>query len=138
MQAVLGIDFGKKRIGTAINFSDMAEPLEVVANEFQSAEQPVSLAALQRLREICQERRIEQLVVGVSEQEMAGYSRHFGQILAQETNLPVAFVDETLTSREVAQRLLESGASLQKRQGPIDHFAAALILEAWLDQANLG
>ena len=81
MQAVLGIDFGKKRIGTAINFSDMAEPLEVVANEFQSAEQPVSLAALQRLREICQERRIEQLVVGVSEQEMAGYSRQFVQIV---------------------------------------------------------
>jgi RNase H-fold protein (predicted Holliday junction resolvase) len=47
--------------------------------------------------------------------------------------LPIHLVDETLSSQEVAERLEAAAASLKKRQGPIDHYAAALILEEFLD-----
>ena len=48
-------------------------------------------------------------------------------------SIPIDFTDETLSSNEVEEKLKEKGIKKSTRTGPIDHFAAAIILEQWLE-----
>ncbi len=48
-------------------------------------------------------------------------------------DVPFEFFDETLSSKEVEELLKQKGIKKATRQGQIDHFAAALILEQWLE-----
>jgi putative transcription antitermination factor YqgF len=64
---------------------------------------------------------------------MADQTRDFAQEMEEVISTPFEFFDETLSSVEVAQRLREKGIKQSVRNGPIDHFAAALILEQWLE-----
>lgn len=120
---ILGIDFGLRRIGLAKSEGILAEPLVVVENDEHIFEQ---------IRDIVQNEGIEQLVVGISEGEMADMTREFAQELETFIGLPMDFADETLTSKEVEQKLKERGVKYSTKK-PIDHFAAALILEEWLE-----
>jgi putative holliday junction resolvase len=122
----LGIDYGTKRIGLAISRASLVEPLEVV----EWAGRPLEVV-LAEIIKVCERESIKQLVVGVSEGNMAEQSRNFGKVLSEKTGLPVAFADETLTSQVVEQKV--RSLKKKKRGGVIDHYAAALILEDWLD-----
>lgn len=121
---VLAVDYGRQRIGLAISRGTLAEPLQII----DATQLPIP-----EIAQICVDEGVGQLVVGVSENVMAEESRAFGQQLAAKTDLPVTFVDETLSSKTVAQRLKESNASLRRRQQPIDDLAAAVFLQDWLD-----
>ncbi len=119
----LAIDYGTVRIGVAVSYGSLAEPLEVVPNDER---------ALFRLAELCQRERVELVVVGISEAEMAEKTRAFIVELAKQISLPIVTADETLTSHAVEEKLRFQ--PLKKRQGAIDHYAAAEILQNWLDE----
>ena len=89
--------------------------------------------ALHEIAGICQVEGAVEIVVGVSEQEMADKTAHFAKLLQEMTHLPVCLTDETLSSQTAEQKLREAKAPRQKRSGKIDHFSAALILEEWLE-----
>ena len=133
MENFLGIDYGTKRIGLAFNVLTLAEPLFVVANQISEEKPIVSEESLDKIAQICLEKKINKIVLGLSEAEMAKKIQFFAKIIGEKTNLPVILVDETLSSQEVSRRMLEAGFNLKKRQGPIDHYAAALILEDYLE-----
>lgn len=120
----LAVDYGRQRIGLAISRGTLAEPLTIL----DANQQPLT-----QIAQICVTEGVQRLVVGVSENEMAQESRAFGEQLADATGLPVLYADETLSSKTVAQRLKESGASLHRRQQPIDDLAAAVFLQDWID-----
>lgn len=126
MQNVLAIDFGTKRIGLAISRGTLAEPLVVIENDSDT---------FNKITAIIRDEKITQLVVGISEGEMADLTRDFVQDLEEAVGgeVPIDFADETLSSVEVQERLKEKGIKQSVRSGPIDHFAAALILESWLE-----
>lgn len=128
----LAIDYGTKRIGLAINVASLVEPLLVITHEAKSNEQGVSQEVLTALEAVCRERHIDEIVLGISENEMAAKTTAFAKQLTSFLQLPVQFHDETLSSAEVQARLREAGFNLSRHQGPIDHFAAALILEDFL------
>lgn len=132
-QKVLALDYGTKRIGVATNFGFLAEPLTVILNETDEQHPLLSPAALERLRQLVKEQHTQRLVVGVSEQAMAATSRRFAQQLKESLLLPVDLVDETLTSQAALQKMREAKLKKRKLQGPMDHYAAALILEEWLN-----
>jgi len=69
--------------------------------------------------------------LGISEQAMAKKILEFFEILQSTFNLDVILVDEVLSSYEVEQRLKE--LPKKKRRQAIDHYAAAIILENYLD-----
>lgn len=126
MQHVLAIDYGTKRIGLAISRGTLAEPLVVIENDSDT---------FNKITTLIRDEKIAQLVVGISEGEMADLTRDFVQDLEEATGgeVPIDFADETLSSVEVQERLKEKGIKQSMRSGPIDHFAAALILENWLE-----
>ncbi|OGD61886.1 hypothetical protein A2160_00805 [Candidatus Beckwithbacteria bacterium RBG_13_42_9] len=122
----LGIDFGLHHLGLAINFDKLAEPLTQIS--YQDGEKVV-----EKIASICRYEGIDQIVLGISEGKMADRTRGFGKRLHQTTGKIVNYQDETLTSQEAKEKSLEAGVP-KERRGKINHqTAAALILQAFLD-----
>lgn len=122
---VLGIDYGMQRVGVAITRGSLAEPLVVLGKDD---------ALFEELQKIMVAERVEKVVVGLSEKKMAEAAMEFGQELQRTlpAGIDVEYVDETLSSKEVEQRLRQ--APLSKKRGVIDHYAAAIILERWIEE----
>lgn len=120
----LGIDYGTQRVGTALSFGTLAEPLTILPN---------SAGLLDHLKDIVDKHNIEVMVVGISENEMAEKTAAFIEQLKTKVQIPIEMWDETLTSSTVHQKLSEKSGKKQTYKGPIDHLAAAEILQDWLD-----
>lgn len=128
MKKILAIDFGTKRIGLAVSRYSLAEPLEILDNDENLFES---------LLQILDSEKIELILVGMSENEMAQKTKRFTQKLKKVTLLPIEFADETLSSKNTHQKLATSHMKLKKRQSPIDHYAAAEFLQEWLDEEGV-
>lgn len=141
----LAIDYGVKRIGLAISRANLSEPFKVLKiPQFEDGVQestssfelsPAAMAfVIDELKSIIRVEKVEQLVVGVSEGKMAEASKEFAGKLKQAFELPVHLADETLSSETVSQKLRQIGKrSSSGKQSPIDHYAAAEILETFLE-----
>jgi len=130
---ILGFDFGTKRIGIAIGntLTGTARPLTVLPTRDGAPD-------WEQIGKLVAEWQPGQLVVGLplnmdgSESEMSTCARSFARKLAGRLVLPVAVIDERLSSFEARNALLRTE---QKRGQPaVDALAAALIVEAWLAQ----
>ena len=152
--AVLGIDYGSRRIGLAV--SDPDRIFAFPAGFLLRQDKERDLASLRRLAE---EREVVQIVVGLPihmngrEGPEARAARAFAEDLRQETGRSVDLLDERWTSRE-AERALHGEPPPRKRSaqraaaerssssreasrrraepGDVDAAAAALILRTWL------
>ncbi len=119
---ILAIDFGTVRVGIAVSRATLAEPLTILANDEQ---------LFHNLKKLLVEEETEQIVIGISENKMAELTEQFAVTLKEHTDLPVHFFDETLSSNTVHQKLRMAKKS--KREGNIDHYAAAEFLQEYLD-----
>ncbi|MCX2980046.1 Holliday junction resolvase RuvX [Halieaceae bacterium IMCC14734] len=70
-----------------------------------------------------------------SESELCTRARKFSNRLHGRFDIPVALVDERLSSFDAKQRLREMGHRGDYKASPADAMAAALILETWLNEA---
>lgn len=125
---ILGIDYGRKKIGLAIGDtqSRFAEPFGVIRSE-SSGE------AMGKVVQVVQVEKVEQVVLGISEGEMAKETRDFGKLLQEKLEIPIEFQDETLTTHEAQRLSIESGMKRKKRRAMEDAYSATLILQSYLD-----
>ncbi|SRR5258708_18432878 len=121
---ILAIDYGTRRVGLAISQGTLAEPLMILANY---------PGLIEDLVRIVGEQHAEKIVVGISENEMAEKTKIFVAQLQKVLSLPVEMMDETLSSVTVHQKLAERHKGKKQYSGPIDHYAAAEILQNYLD-----
>jgi putative Holliday junction resolvase len=131
---LVAFDFGLRRIGiaTANRETRTASPLTTVRMD----EEP----PWRELDRVIEDWQPAQLVVGVPEGEgtehVARGAREFAAQLAARYDLPVATVDETLTSAAAESELAEKRRSgyLRRRvgKGGVDRVAACLIAEQWM------
>lgn len=129
---LLGIDYGRVRIGLALGDSDsrLASPLEVLEEKNQAA-------AIRRIREMAKQEGIDRVVVGVPkplqdrtrETDQAKEIRAF-ILLLRAAGLDAVEEDETLSSALAAKQVEEMG-----RRGKRDDLAAASILQTYLDRS---
>lgn len=135
-QTALGFDFGLARIGVAVGeaVTGSARPLCVLPGRDRGIDWP----AIGRL---IAEWRPDALVVGLARHADGGASAvtdaalRFGRQLRGRFNLPVATIDERLSSWEAEQRRLEIPRGRSRRRDPgSDAAAAAVILESWFNQ----
>lgn len=130
---VLGIDHGEARIGLAITdpVGIMAHPLETV--------QVKTTDPIQRMSEIVKQRQVKQIVLGLpirmdgTEGTAAEKVRKFGADLKQHIDLPLHYIDESLTTVAAAEKLHQAGKNAKKQKNIIDQAAAVEILSAWLE-----
>ncbi|PIR61481.1 MAG: Holliday junction resolvase RuvX [Candidatus Pacebacteria bacterium CG_4_10_14_0_8_um_filter_43_12] len=118
---VLAIDFGTVRIGLALSYGTLADPLTIIPNDNQ---------AISYICKLIMDYQVNTVVVGISENEMAKKSQQFVDRLRQVISTPIILTDETLSTKTVRSKLAEQKKS-QKR--PVDHLAAAEFLQEWLD-----
>lgn len=137
----LGVDFGEKRIGMAVSdpTNTLATPLETLVR--RAGKRP----PIQKMAEIGRELDVGQVVVGLpvsldgTEGEWCLEVREMGHKLADRLGVPVAFVDERMTSVRAERAVRSAGLSKTDREqkGRIDAAAAQLILQAWLDNPEV-
>ena len=125
----LGIDYGKVKVGLAVSTSFLAEPFRVVRGN--SLEELVN-----NVTGIVEKFKFDEIVVGVSDGEIAREARIFGKKLGLKTGVEVKFIDETLTTHDAQRLAIESGMKRKKRKHLEDAFAATLILQNYLEGLN--
>ena len=132
--AIIGIDYGARRIGIAVSESGvLATPHSVLANEGDVLEQ---IAALGR------EVDAELFVVGIARRargtEGERRFRDFADQLRQKTCRAVVLWDEALSSVEATQKLRAAGRNRRDAERDLDMHAAAVILQSYLDERGRG
>ena len=134
-QTILGFDFGEKRIGVAVGntVTSKAQALTTLHAE-SNAER---LGAVEKL---VAEWQPASFVIGQPAHadgrphEVAHLAKKFGNRLQEKFRLPVAFVNETLSSTEASRMLAERGIKGLAQKSQIDAVAAQVILQSYLDE----
>lgn len=117
---ILGIDYGRSKIGLAVSEETLATPWKVIrVKNFEDA--------LLKVKKAFEESTADSMVVGVSEGEMGVESLEFAK------KLHAATFDETLTSLDAQVKSREAGISQKKRREMEDAYAAAIMLQNYLD-----
>ncbi|KKQ92074.1 MAG: hypothetical protein UT58_C0038G0004 [Microgenomates group bacterium GW2011_GWC1_39_7b] len=131
---ILGIDYGRAKVGLAIAEGDFAEPWKVIrVKSFEDAIEKVSSA----FAEASADKQVDKVVVGISEGEMGEESKKFAETLHSSLfALPFEFFDETLTSQDAQKLSREAGMSRKKARGMEDAFAASIMLQNYLESGK--
>ena len=132
----MGFDFGTKRIGVAAgqNLTGTAQGIATVSNAGKDG-------PWEEIHGLIDQWQPDILVVGLPldkdriETLLSNTVRDFGAELASRFNLPVDYIDETLTSRAAENLVSEATPSgkriIGKRQELRDQIAAELILSTY-------
>ncbi|HEU4709608.1 MAG TPA: Holliday junction resolvase RuvX [Methylophilaceae bacterium] len=134
---VLAFDFGEKRIGVAIgeHLLGIAHPLTTISTEANDER-------FRLIGDLIAQWNPVQLVVGLplslegEEHEVTRLCRKFANRLNGRFTLPVALVDERLSSAEASQSLRETGITGRKQKPMLDQVAAQHILQSYFDNLN--
>ena len=130
-RTILGFDFGTKRIGIAIGqeVTGTANPLITITAVKHKPD-------WESISKIINEWQPDLFVVGLpvhmdgSEQDMTQSARRFSNQLNGRYQIPVALMDERLSSNEAESILKEQSGFTDKAQ--IDMMSAQLILQSWM------
>lgn len=132
---VLGIDLGSKRIGIAASdrSGTIASPLTVLQRCGSQGGDHRNIA------KIVVEEEVVAIVVGLplnmdgSEGKAAQSARAEVERMATVVGVPVYVHDERLTTVAADRVMMEQNMNAQARRKVVDKWAAAVILQAWLD-----
>ena len=133
MNPILGIDFGRARIGLAISddLQLLAHPLETIPSDKNS---------VKRIAEIVRDRKIDKVVVGVP-RHMSGQigasandALEFAKTLRAHGPCAVETWDERLTTLAAQRALRETGKKTRSTRHIVDQVAAQMILQSYLDR----
>lgn len=134
-KAVLGLDYGSKRIGIAV--SDL---LLTSANTYKTLHRTNIKEDLAEIRRIITEKEVGGIVFGLplllsgEEGERAATVREFADRLDKQVHLPMAFWDERFSSVAMESFLTkEADMSRKRRRENLDASAANFILQGFLD-----
>ncbi len=132
---LLGVDFGDKRTGLAISNDG-----QTIASGIDQ----ISVGGMQKTAEavaaVAKERATVGIVVGLpvnmdgSHGPRAAHAEKFAGILARLVDVPVAMLDERMTTMAASRYLNETDTRGQKRKGVIDTLSAQIILQNALDK----
>ena len=133
MSRVLGLDVGDRRIGVALSDERrlIASPLTVIQSVGWG---PDSREILRLMREhgaeliVCGLPRNMDGSIGFQAEKV----QRFMQVLTEQS-VPVEWMDERLTTVSAERALIEGGMRREDRKKSVDKVAAAVILQAWLD-----
>ena len=136
MTRYLGLDLGSVTCG--VSFSDtgfIARTIETI--RFKPDDYNM---ALDKVLDIVDREKPDVIVLGLplllndDVGPRAQICLEFGEVLEQESGIPVKMQDERFTTAVAESILLEADVSRKKRKQKIDQLAAVQILQTWLDR----
>lgn len=135
MDRILGIDYGRKRVGVAVS-----DPLRIFASALETVH---SAKIIDYLKKYAQEQRIERFVVGypmnlngVPSEVAADVDVFLKQLKKHFPDIPVTLEDERFTSVLAHRAMIDGGMKKMDRRdkAAVDKVSAALILQTYLDR----
>ena len=125
----LAIDWGGRRIGIAVSDSDVvATPHSVIANEGD---------VVAKLARVAEEVGAETIVVGIARRTASRDGEQkfhaLADALRQKTCKKVVLWDESGSTIDAEERLRAAGRRARETKHAIDMYAAAVILQSYLD-----
>ncbi len=128
----MAIDYGTRRIGVAVSESGvLATPHSVIPNEGDVVETLANLA---------RELDASTIVIGIPRRQYGDPREQtfhdLAERLRQKTCKDVVLWDEALTTADASERLRAAGRSRRAAQRDIDMYAAAVILQSYLDDSR--
>ncbi len=133
--AALGLDLGTKRIGVA-----GCDGLGMMATGLTTINRTSFVADIAQLQAWVKEREVEILVVGLPYRldgtfgNQAEKIQKLAQRISQALQLPIEYVNESLTSYEAEEMMKSQGVRVSDNKGMVDRKAAAIILQQWLNE----
>ncbi|HUW07795.1 MAG TPA: Holliday junction resolvase RuvX [Williamwhitmania sp.] len=134
MGRIVGIDYGRKRVGVAIT-----DTLQIVAQGITTVH---SSEIIDYLKDYFSKEDVELVVVGYPRQmnntpsEGARFVQEFlNRMKKVFPDMPVSLVDERFTSKIATRAILDSGAKKKERMNKelVDMVSASLILQSYLE-----
>lgn len=132
----LAIDLGEKRIGLAVS-----DQKGLVAAPFHTIERTSETDIVEDISHICEEKKIEVIVLGVpysASDKVQKKFRFLGKQINEKTDIPVKEWDETFSTKQ-AQNMVafsDPGPGKKESKSHKDKVAAAVILQEFLDYEN--
>jgi len=136
---ILALDVGDAKIGAATGSTEvrLARPFTVWRSRGRARD-------AERIQQAACELGATVLLVGLPLQEDGAPSpqaeriRRYVEPIATDLELDLVFVDETYSTQDAQQHLIEGGSGRRRRQGLEDAAAAAVILQRYLDRLGAG
>lgn len=134
---ILGIDYGSKRLGLA-----MCDELGLTAQALTTITRKNRERDLKEIETVIKQYNVEKIVVGYplrldgTEGIQCEKVNKFVDILVSRFSLPIVKWDETLSTKEAEQILIEANINRKKRKDVVDKIAAAIILQDYLDYVD--
>jgi putative Holliday junction resolvase len=135
----LGLDVGEKTIGLAIS-----DEGEVVATPLRTLARNGGKRDIEAVAAVVAETEAGALLVGLPldlsgrEGEAARRVRQLAEQLERHLGCPVRYWDERFSTVEAERVLLEANMRRRRRKQVIDHVAASIILQGFLDSREGG
>ncbi len=132
--AILGLDYGEKRIGVAFANGEglLAIPMTVIERTGEKAD-------LDKVLALAKEYGVKRIIVGLPLSLDGTIGKQAEEVLAfirtlsQHVHIPVDTWDERFSTVEAESLLSSTGMKKQKQREHRDAMAAAIILQGYLD-----
>jgi putative Holliday junction resolvase len=137
MATILGIDYGRKRIGAAV--SDPGESIASPLSTIEASERACVIAAIKAL---ASEYEAAEVVVGMPRSlngslgPMAEEAQNFVEELRGALDVPVRTWDERLTTAQAERAMINADMTRAKRKRKLDKVAAQIMLQSYLDNRS--
>lgn len=137
MARVVGIDLGTRRIGVAVT-----DALGLTAQPHTTLQRHGGVRDLDAIGAVVRQFEADRVVLGLpldpegGEGRAAKSTRLFAERLQAALGVPVELVDESFTTVEAENVLLEADLSRARRREVVDKLAAAMILSRWMEQRS--
>lgn len=137
---ILGIDYGRKKIGVSIGDTDtkLVEPLATFKN-FKFVPSTTGFrcnSIIFNFKSILNDQIIKKIIIGNPGGKIEEEIIEFGDKLQKELNVPIEYFDETLTTQDAQKILFQSGKSRKSRKENEDAVAAAIMLQWYFDSSG--
>ena len=134
---ILALDFGDRRIGVALS-----DPLGILASPLTTIERGTADidAAIDAILALAEQHEAAEILIGIPylmsgrTGAQARITLDFAAALAERAHIPVAHIDERLSSVQAERMLAQSRRASERDKGDIDAAAAAVMLQAHLDR----
>jgi len=137
MRRWMALDVGSKTIGVAIT-----DPLKVTVRPLKTLMREKLDRDAERIGELIDEQDIERLVVGMPRHlggERSGIAdliEPLVKLLERNLEIPIASAEERLSTKEAERLMAEADLPLAERRKRRNEFAAAVILEWYLEECR--
>jgi len=137
MDRIIGIDYGRKRIGVAVS-----DPLRIFASALETVP---SAKIIEYLQKYAEKEVIERFVVGYpinmdgkpseAAKDVDAFLNRLKKVFPQ---IPVTLEDERFTSVLAHRAMIDGGMKKSDRRdkNSVDRISASIILQSWLDRES--